>query len=46
MPAGVRKLEEKMPKAKDPSIEPAGDQRLSVTIILPPGAHLQVVQQG
>lgn len=46
MPTGVRKLSDKMPKATEPSTEQPSDQRLSVTIILPPGAHLQVVQQG
>jgi hypothetical protein len=46
MPAGVRRLRDRMPKATEASAERPSDQRLSVTIILPPGANLQVVQQG
>lgn len=46
MPAGVRKLRDKMPNPKELSNLPVGDQRLTVTIILPAGAQLQVVQQG
>jgi len=46
MPLGVRKVQNRMPQQTEASEEQATDARLTVTIILPPGAHLQVVQQG
>lgn len=46
MPLGVRKLQNRMPQPAHTSVEQAADSRMTVTIILPPGAHLQVVQQG
>lgn len=46
MPAAVRKLSDKLGVGHDAAPKAPRDDRLSVTIILPPGAHLQVIQQG
>jgi hypothetical protein len=43
MPVALRKM--KLNGAKEQKLEAPSD-RLAVTIILPPGAHLQIVQQG
>jgi len=46
MPTAVRKLRDKLGVVQEAGPKAPKDDRLSVTIILPPGAHLQVVQQG
>jgi hypothetical protein len=46
MPTAVRKLPNKVSVVQGAGSTAPKDDRLSITIILPPGAHLQVIQQG
>ncbi len=46
MPPAVRKVQDKLGARPDAASKASNDERLTVTIILPPGAHLKVIQQG